>query len=290
MKTLFDDATLAQISNGATAQNKTTKKSYREQFIDAFTILARSYGKHRIFEDFAQMSSLSLSQTAKQTVGLPKDEKDEDDYMSIVKRYKPDEVQKLAYLLTLTINGLEYEKGDWLGEIYGHLQIGNTALGQFFTPFHICKMMAEMAGTPEEIQEQIDNDGFIMLSEPCCGGGAMAIAYADVLKEHGFNPAVSMFAVARDLSSVAAAMCHVQLSLYGIPAVVQHADSLTDSVLWSRFTPVYYWYGWSRKLAARKKAQESKSTEQESNEINPLIETSDELKACGIDDCAEHVI
>ena len=264
MKTLFDDATLAQISSGTTVQNNTTQNSYREQFIDAFTVLASSYGKHRVFEDFVQMSSLSLSQTARQTVGLPKDEKDEDDHLLIVKRYKPDEVQQLAGLLTLTINGLEYEKGDWLGEIYGKLEIGNTAIGQFFTPFHICKLMAKIAGTSEETQEQIEKNGFIRLYEPCCGGGAMVIAYADVLKEHGFNPATSMFAVARDLSAVAAAMCHVQLSLYGIPAVAQHGDSLTDNVYWNRFTPVYYWYGWERKLVAQKTAEKSIDKKMES--------------------------
>ena len=47
-----------------------------------------------------------------------------------------------------------------------------------------------------------------------------------------------------DLDFKCTCMAYIQLSLYGIPAVVEHANTLTCEVFSRWYTPVYLWNGW----------------------------------------------
>lgn len=242
--------------------------TYKKQFVSVFDRLTKSYSRHRVFDDFVTMASVDLSQSARVSVGLLKDGNDEQRYLSAVRRYKPDEVKgEFVEMMAALINGLEHEGGDWLGDIYCRLELGDSTKGQFFTPYHISGLMGEMAcGTQEDIQKHIDARGYVTVSEPCCGAGSMVIAYSETLKKAGFNPAIHLFAVAQDLSSTAAGMCHLQLSLYGIPALVMNQNSLTsDKPFWLRYTPAFYWFGWQMRL--NKTPKENSASNADSNQI-----------------------
>ena len=51
------------------------------------------------------------------------------------------------------------------------LNLGNAGKGQFFTPYHISKLMAEI--TFIDGQKDIENKDIITLSEPCSGSGGI---------------------------------------------------------------------------------------------------------------------
>ena len=236
---------------------------YKKQFLKIFESLARSHGRHRVFDDFVSLVSIELSQTARSTFGLEKDEQDEKCYMDIVKRYSPDEIRgPFVELFVATILGLEHEKGDWLGCIYEELELGNDALGQFFTPYHVSKLMGNMiCGDKTMLQAEIDRKGFVTLTEPACGSGGMVLAFAESFREAGFDSATQLFAVAQDISSTAACMCHIQLSLYGIPAVVLNKNMFQAEIVWARYTPVYYWMDWPYKLSRQRTATNAGTSE-----------------------------
>ena len=72
----------------------------------------------------------------------------------------------------------------------------------------------------------------------------MLIAYAKTLLDAGYNYCEKMVGMAVDIDITCVYMSYVQLSMYGIPAVVIHGDSITVEE-WSRwYTPAYVWSGW----------------------------------------------
>lgn len=73
--------------------------------------------------------------------------------------------------------------GDHLGEIYMELSGGKKAAGQYFTPYHVSRLLAEMTVG----QSDLSDDKILTLNEPCCGSGGIIVATAETLKEHGIN-------------------------------------------------------------------------------------------------------
>ena len=58
-------------------------------------------------------------------------------------------------------------------------------MGQFFTPYDVSRMMAEM--TFDTVDEIIAEQGFVTVQEPACGAGGMIIAAADVIDAQGLR-------------------------------------------------------------------------------------------------------
>ena len=65
-------------------------------------------------------------------------------------------------------------------------------------------------------------------TEPSCGAGGNIIAIAEKLKADGINYQERLCVTCQDLDWKAIYMCYVQLSLYGIPAVVVQGDTLRE--------------------------------------------------------------
>ena len=113
------------------------------------------------------------------------------------------------------------EMFDMLGYIYMHLELGSKKAGQFFTPYHLCRLMAKM-------QAQ-DFDGTVIdVNEPTCGAGGNIIALAEAIKDRGYNYQQLLRVVCQDIDIKAVYMTYVQLTLYGIPAIVYQTDTLRD--------------------------------------------------------------
>jgi len=111
------------------------------------------------------------------------------------------------------------EFNDMLGYIYMHLELGSKRSGQFFTPYHLCSLMAKISDFEQEI---------IAINEPTCGAGGNIIAFAEAMKQRGVNYQNRMIAICQDIDIKAVYMTYVQLSLYGIPAIVYQTDTLMD--------------------------------------------------------------
>lgn len=97
---------------------------------------------------------------------LPKDEafeRIEKSFMDAIKRFDKSELDQIVVLYATASMGIIDNRADFLGAAYMDMEIGNARSGQFFTPPHIQRMMAQM--TLENVRETIQEKGFITLSE-----------------------------------------------------------------------------------------------------------------------------
>lgn len=152
-------------------------------------------------------------------------------YLQTIRKYKGKE-QKFVEMTAHLAMTLEDEICDALGEIYMASGCWSKHTGQFFTPFHVSEMCAAISLEP-------DADGIYRVYEPTCGGGAMILAAAKVLKDRGVNYHQCLKVIAQDLDWNSVYMCYVQASMCGIDAVVAQGDTLQgpgDHIL---MTPVH---------------------------------------------------
>lgn len=211
-----------------------------KEFISLFNSIARGTRRLQVFTDFISCSVIALQN------GLQFCEKREKKYMAIVARYKKEDVLSMARLLTCVVNGLEEKPCDFLGRIYMLLELGDKGKDQYFTPWSVALMMAQMQlGRPEEL---FRDKPFITFAEPACGAGAMTLAFACVLRQAGYSPHRHMWVSVTDIDPLAAGMAYIQLSLCGIPGEVVIGNALCDERRRVLLTPVHYWEGWSRRL------------------------------------------
>lgn len=125
--------------------------------------------------------------------------------------------------------------GDHLGEIYMELSGNKKGAGQYFTPYHVSRLMAELALGEQELSK----DEILTFDEPCCGSGGIIVAVADALNKRGFNYANNAVFVANDIDRNCTLMCYLQTSWAGMPAIVYHQNTLTQET-WDMFvTPAF---------------------------------------------------
>ena len=88
----------------------------------------------------------------------------------------------------------------------------------------------------------------ITLSEPCSGSGGMIIAYAETMKEKGYNYQHQSYVEAVDIDDICFKIAYIQLSLLGIPAKVIRGDSLAMRYFEVYYTPFYFLSNFEYKL------------------------------------------
>lgn len=129
---------------------------------------------------------------------------------------------------------------DYLGELYMKSETSSSKAGQFFTPYSVSKMCAQVAINENKVNEAIAQDKILTLNEPTCGAGGMILAAADVLyNQYHFNIARNLFVICSDVDIRCVHMTYLQLSLAGIPAVVYQQNTLTLETWQSWETPAY---------------------------------------------------
>lgn len=178
----------------------------------------------------------------------------EAEYMAVVKRYgtKAGEVMDVfAQCKAMVVDALELEPRDLLGGLYMALELGNDAAGQFFTPYRVCLTMARMLVTDRaELDAMIRARGYIAASEPAIGGGAMVVAFAEVLRELGVDPTTQLHVTGVDVDRAVLQQAYVQLSLLGVPGVLVVGNALTLEEREHWYTPMHVFGCWDtrRKL------------------------------------------
>ena len=188
--------------------------------IDNINRMAGKYTPHQVFADWVEMSALSIAQS----------------FFSIARKYSEDDFFTLGCMLGRLSFLLENGLDDYLGKIYMELSTGNSHTGQFFTPFHVCEMMAGIALANY-------NGGIEYLNEPSSGGGANTLAYAKVMKEKGYNYQQLLEVKAQDLDYKCVYMTYVQCSLAGVNAEVVQGNSLEGKHNVVLHTPMYVMRG-----------------------------------------------
>lgn len=222
------------------------KKDYVKEFISKLSNLDRLKSVSTVFNDFLTLSCCSLAQTVYRSDIL------EQKYLNIIKTYTKEQAEEFSKLLAFLVLGLEQAPQDFLGQVFMSLNLGSQANGQYFTPYSVCKFMAEINFT--EI-ETIQNNQLITLSEPCCGSGGIIIAFAETLKEQGYTYQHQLFVEAIDIDETCFKMAYIQLSILGIPARVMLGDTLAWKFQKVLYTPFYFVNGFEYKLKHQQQVQ-----------------------------------
>lgn len=218
---------------------------HQKELVKLLGFLAYRHGAWQAFVDFAEAAAISISNA----VDLPQREKREERYMQLIKRYQPDELAKFPQMLAELTLALEDELTDVLGCSFHDLELHNKWAGQFFSPYPLCRMMAEMIlGDEESLRARIAECGFVTAQEPASGSGAMVIALAQEMREMGVNYQQHLHVTAVDVDLKCVHMAYLQFSLLHIPAVVVHGNSLSLEEFGRWYTPAHIMGGWDWKL------------------------------------------
>ena len=194
--------------------------------------------RHDAFLTFLELAYCSLAQRG--PCAPERAEELEQRYMRAIEPYKDDEARyefpKMMALAMMNTKGR-----DFLGEVAGEGEFLDSRLGQFFTPYQVSRMTAEM--TLHDVEGVVAREGYITLQEPACGAGAMILAAADVVEGKGLDVETTMLVNAVDLSDTCYKMAFVQLSNRGVPAQVMRGNTLSlefDEQAWTPATNVFF--------------------------------------------------
>lgn len=202
------------------------------QLIDSIPYVRRS----EVFADFVEMAAIALSSAT----DLRQRDKREDRYLRLIGKYQPKHQAVFPQLFGELEQAMGSEPTDILGRLFHQLDAASRACGQFFTPYHVCELVASISiGDGSHIKAEIEERGFIRLSEPACGSAAMVIAFAEGMRKLGINYQEHLHVTLNDIDTAAVHMAFVHLSLLHIPAIVVHGNTLTLEEYGHWYTPAH---------------------------------------------------
>lgn len=214
---------------------ETTEKvqGTEKEFMDIFKTLCYSRSSWEVWADLMTVISCSISNAIDRS---PEHyEKREREYESCIKRIGS--VETASKIMTVIVMALERNPDqDFLGKMYMNLELGNHWKGQFFTPYSVCRMMAEINIGPG-VQEEIERKGYIAVNDPSCGAGATLIAAANTFKRNNIDYQNRIVFVGQDIDRVVGMMCYIQLSLLGCAGYIAIANTLTNPLCGTILAP-----------------------------------------------------
>jgi len=221
-----------------------------KKILKTITKLGHTYDVWRVFNDFLELSALSVVNSLSLNDDLGK--RHEQQYSDIMTRYSPEEQKLFPELFSKLVEALEQEvtssgPSDVLGTLFHELKLHNKYKGQFFTPQSLGNGIGLSAFGSEQ-ETCIKQQGYISLLEPCCGSGVLALGFAKAMANRGFNYCTQLVVTAVDVDIKCVYMCYLQLSLYGIPGIVIHGNTLALEEWFRWYTPAYVFGGWRRKV------------------------------------------
>ena len=239
-----------------------TKNDRQQEIVKLINRLDGKYSKWHIWNDFILMFATSIANV----FPAPHRKHREKLYMETAKKYSKGELDIMAEMMALVVTGMEDNPDqDFLGELHMCMDMGNQWTGQFFTPYDVCKAMSLMSYSDGVIESQVRDRGFVGVSDPACGAGALLIAFANVCREKKLNYQQHCLFIAQDIDQLAGMMCYIQLSLMGCAGHVIVDDTLVKPAqfyderallpvdgtnVWT--TPMMYSESWQiRQIAAR---------------------------------------
>lgn len=224
-----------------------TTTEHIRNFVKCFEKLHNNYNGFTIFSDFLAISALEISNAVN-----PTDERKQR-YTKTLNKYKDDEKKLFADMFACIVAEMHPVAGDIpqyydvLGELFGGLELHDSWKGQFFTPQPVSDVMARI--TLREHEEDIEKRGYISSLEPCIGGGANVIGLVNAMFLKGYNPCKQLLVTAYDLDERCIYMSYIQLSLMGIPAMIQQRNTLTNETYGDYWvTPVFVLDDWIGRL------------------------------------------
>lgn len=203
-----------------------TNNEYQQRIVKMLNSLAGRYSRWVIWLDFITMAATAISNS----VPHPQREAREKLYVQCAEKYNAAELEAFAKMLANVTMGLEANpQQDFLGELFMALDLGNEWRGQFFTPYSVCALMADIILT-EKVLEKVKQDGWTDVNDPACGAGALLVAFANACLAKNINYQQHVLFVAQDVDQLAGMMCYIQLSLLGCAGYVVVQNTLTNPV------------------------------------------------------------
>ena len=195
-----------------------------KEFLKLFNKLTYSRSAWQVWEDLMTVMACSISNAVDRAPD--KFKRREEQYERAIKRLGGVEIP--AQMLGIITMALEQNPDqDFLGKLYMNLNLGNHWKGQFFTPYHVCQMMAEI-NFGDGTQAEVERKGYITICDPCVGAGAMLIAAANAMKRAKVNYQTNAVFVGQDIDQIVAMMAYIQISLIGCPGYIIIGNSLTN--------------------------------------------------------------
>lgn len=202
----------------------------KKDFMRVFDGMMGRQSRGELWRDFVYCSAATIAQN---TPAGPRFGEREARYRQTMAKYdgkrRSELVKMFALLCTIIEEGMRrgaYE--DYLGDLFMRLELSSAMNGQFFTPFHLCRLMARLEANV--LIAQIEKMGWVSVNEPACGAGATLIAVAEAMHQRGIEWQQRMFFTGQDLDETCALMCYIQLSLLGCAGYVHIGNTLAAPV------------------------------------------------------------
>lgn len=202
--------------------------------------------RHEFLSDLFECGAIAVSNQFDKSQA----DKREKRYLSIIKKYDKSTQQIIVDMFTdifiLLSNQIDIGFDDYLGKLYMLSETSNSYAGQFFTPYDVSKVCAQITINPEIVNEHIESDSILTACEPACGSGGMVLALVDVLyNQYHFNYSRNLFVECSDIDSRCVHMTYLQLGLAGVPAIIYRRNTLTMET-WERWETPAYIMQWMR--------------------------------------------
>jgi hypothetical protein len=210
-------------------------------FIKAYNSICYRHDRLQVFYDFVKMCAISIYNA------FSKNEEMEQEYLRTIKSYSKEEQNLFPKMFGELIMMYEEteEITDILGSIYMNTKSKDKSLGQVFTPTNVSDFMAKvLIENTDTLKHNIEKNGFITMCEPTCGAGGMILSLAKAMKNRGINYQQDLLVEAIDIADICTYMTYIQLSLYGIPAIVYCENSLTQEMQFKMETPLFFLQYW----------------------------------------------
>ncbi|MEN6487846.1 MAG: N-6 DNA methylase [Smithella sp.] len=254
------------------------RDGHQKAIAKLFEKLTYRHSRWTVWSDFVLMAACTLS-----LLDVEHREERIQMHNNAAAKYNAAEMDDFRDMFEEIVQTLEDNPNqDFLGELFMALELSNEAVGQFFTPYSVCAMIAKMQCV--DIVEKVKEKGYISVNDPAVGAGALLIAFANECRAQGVNYQNHILFVAQDIDYVAAMMCYIQLSLLGCAGYVIVGNTLTtppteplsNQNVW--YTPMYYCdlWQWRRIFKALSVLQRPRAEEAEAAEVAPLPAKADE--------------
>lgn len=134
------------------------KDDRQKNFIRIFDRACQRHNRWTVWSDFVVMAAISISNL----VDKSNAERREASYKAMASKYNEREMECFSEMLAETVIGIdECPDQDFLGEMFMSLELGNDHNGQFFTPYNVCRMMAQMTYWPD-LERRIEENGWVI--------------------------------------------------------------------------------------------------------------------------------
>lgn len=178
-------------------------------------IMSKGYSNYDIMHDFIGLMFYAF-------------QRDDENYLKIMGRYRNEgkmgsrEADYFAKALGQLLIAMKETDDEYIGELF-MTYASSQYRGQFFTPAHVCQMMAKLTGGVDSFP----TTGKVYVGDPCCGAGAMLLSFG---KELLMEQASRVVFVAQDIDFYCCQMTALNLMFYNYNAIIIHGDSLALKV------------------------------------------------------------